>query len=219
MAREQKIFQHAKQIEIHEQRTFAQKKFRMREHLFKWHEAGFQFFQPHLLVFAPLVNAAAPELAFFEAQILELPAGRSVLAVVNVVQPERGALDFIFNGAPENGLHAFALGGKQAEVQLLIQMLGDDLLVIRVVENNLRAVADDRHAVVFLLRQLPDQRAFLRRHIDDFEFYPGKFENTPRWNAERAERKLDQFNHAPHTTAIPDRLASANPFYSFVARV
>ena len=64
------------------------------------------------------------------------------------------------------------------------------------------AVPDDRHAVVALLGQSPDQRAVLIGNIGDFERRPGKFQDAPLDDAERTPRKLNQFNHVKKWTAL-----------------
>ena len=107
----------------------------MRERIFIGSQAGFQFLQPVGFLRAPLVNAAAPELAFLETEILQFVGcgqfGPAIIfPVINVVQPESRAFDFVFNVMPENGLHAFEAGGKKIELQFFVEIFGDNLRIV-----------------------------------------------------------------------------------------
>ena len=118
MAGIEKIFQHPEQIEIHEARRLAEQKGMVRQHFLEGQQVLLQLFEPVGLLRAPLVNAAAPELALLVPQKCELLGGRHVFLPVNVVEPERRAFDFVFDVAPEDGLDALKLEREQAELQL-----------------------------------------------------------------------------------------------------
>lgn len=191
----EKVFEHPKQVEIHKARLIAQQEGPVHQHLLEGQEALGQFFEPAFLLRAPLVNAATTELAFFEPQILQVLRCRQMLLVIDIIQPERRALDFVFNAAPENGLHTFQVGGKQPEVKFLIQIFGDDLRIFADFKHDGFAIANDRHTVVALFGELPDEGTFLGRDIDDFEADFGKFQKAPLHQAKGTPGKLNQFNH------------------------
>ncbi len=94
MARVKKIFKHPEQIEIHEVRAIPQQKWMVRHHFLERHQTLLQPLQPLALLFAPLVNAAAAELALLEPQKIELLRRRHVFLPVNVVEPETPRLQF-----------------------------------------------------------------------------------------------------------------------------
>src|SRR5665213_1471597 len=167
----------------------------MRQNDFKRNQQFFQPLEPDFLILAPLLDAAAAEFPFLESQELQLLRRRDIFLPINVVEPERRALDFAFDEAPENGLDAAPLFWKQTESEFFVEIFGDDLRIVGNFKNHILPVADDRHAVITLLREFPDQRAVLVWDVRDFEGRAGKFEDAPLGNAERTPRNLDQFNH------------------------
>lgn len=75
MAGIKKIPQHPEQIEIHEVRAVSQQKWMVRRHFLERHQALLEPLQPFVLLFAPLVQAAAAEFALLESQKIELLGG------------------------------------------------------------------------------------------------------------------------------------------------
>jgi len=151
--------------------------------------------EPDLLVPAPLVQAAAAKFAFLEPEKIELFRRRHNFLPVNVVEPERHALDFIFDAAPEDGLDVAPFVGEQAEFEFLVEIFGHDLGIVADFENDVFVILDDGNAVITLFGQFPNERAVLRRDVDDFEADSGKFQDAPLNDAERTPRKLNQLNH------------------------
>src|ERR1700690_4187945 len=121
------IFEHPEQIEVYKARLPAEQKGVVGQHFIKWQQSLFQQLKPVILLFAPLVNAAAAEFALLETQKLKLFRRRDIFPPVNVVQPEGGAFNLVFDGAPEDGLDAFEFSRKKSEVQFLVEIFGDDL--------------------------------------------------------------------------------------------
>ena len=200
------IFKHPEQIKIHEARPVAEQEIMVHHHFLEGNQTLLQFFEPAFLFRAPLVNAAAAELALFEPQILQLIGGRHVFLVINVIQPKRRAFNFVFDAAPENGLHTFQFGGKQAEVEFLIEIFRDHLRIVAHLEHDVFAVFDDRDTVVTLPGQFPDQGTVLGREVDDFERRAGEFKNAPLGKAKGTPRKLNQFNHVKYSFTAPKEL-------------
>ena len=183
MAGIKKIIEHAEQVEVHKVRTFTQQKRGVREGVFKGGEAGFQFFQPAGFLRAPLVNAAAPELAFLETEILQFVGGGQfgaaiIFPVINIVQAESRAFDIVLNVMPENGLDAFEADGEKIELQFFVEIFGDDLRIVVRLEHDVFAVAQNGHAVISLSGQFPDEGTFLRKDVDEFEICAGEFEDA-----------------------------------------
>src|SRR5208282_4133284 len=133
------------------------------------------------------------------AQPMDLPGFRYALLPVNVVQPESGAFDLVFDVAPENGLDAFKFGREKPEVQFLVEVFGDDLGIIVEFKHHIFAVLDDRDAIVPFFGKSPDQGAVGAGDVRDFERDAGKFQNAALHDAERTPRKLNQFNHVKIT--------------------
>lgn len=196
MAGIKEIFQHAEQIEVHEARMLFQNERQMREHHFERQQFFFELLEQILLVFAPLVNAAAAKFPFLEPQELQLFLRGNNFFPINIVEPERATFDVVFDIAPENGLHIAPAIGKQAKLEFIVEIFRDDLRIVIDFKNDFASVADDRHTVVALLRQFPDQRAVLIGNVRDFEWRARKFQNAALHDAERTPRKLDKFNHA-----------------------
>ena len=195
MAGVEKIFKHPQQVEIHKMRLVVEQEFLACQDDLKGNQPLFEFFEPVFLVFAPLLNAAAPEFSFFETQELQLLRRRDVFLVINVVEPERRAFDFVFDEFPQDGLDAAPFCRKQSQFQLLVEIFGDDLRIFGDFKNHIFAVADDRHAVIALLREFPDEGTVLVGNVCDFERRAGKFQDAPLDKAKRTPWKLNQFNH------------------------
>ena len=167
----------------------------MRQHHLEGQQRSAQLFEQGRLLAAPLVQAAAPELAFLVPQEGQLLGRRHELLPVNVVEPEAGAFDLVFDVAPEDGVHALQCLGEQAELEFGVEIFGDDLRIVVDFKDDGPAVPDDGHAVIALPGQSPDQGAVGRGNVGDFEGGAGKFQNAALDDAERTPRKLNQFNH------------------------
>src|SRR5206468_6382231 len=109
----------------------------------------------------------------------------------NVVKLETDAFDVIFNGAPEDGLHPFEFPGKQANLEIGVEVFRDDLRVVVDLEDDLFAVADDRHAIIALFGQTQDQAAITVRDVGDFETGAGEFQDPALDDAEGAPGELN----------------------------
>src|ERR1035437_3731207 len=190
-----KIVQHAEQIEINEARAVIQQERLVRQHHFKRNQSFFELLEQIFLLRAPLVNAAATELAFLVAEEGQLPGARNEFLPVNIVESEGRALNFVFDVAPKDGLHPAPLRREQAEFHFLVEIFGNDLRIVGQFDNHALAVLDDGHAVVALPGQFPDQCAVGIGNVDAFEASAGKFKNTPLNQAVGTPRKLNQFNH------------------------
>src|SRR5208282_5466869 len=101
----------------------------------------------------------------------------------------------VFDVLPENGLHALHVPGEQAELELGVEVLGNDLGIFTNLENDGLAVPNNRHAVVPLSGQSPYQRAVIIGNIRDFEPGARELKDAALDEAERAPGKLNQFNH------------------------
>ena len=189
------VGEHAVEIEIHEPWPLVQQEGLVQQHFLKRNQPLLQLGQQILLLRPPLVDAPAPELAFLVAQKRQLVGGRDHLLPVNVVELEADAFDLVFDVLPEDGLHAFQPPGEQPELELGVEVLGDDLGILADLENDGFAVPDDRHAVVALSGQPPDQGAVTAGNIGDLEAGTGELEDAALDNAEGTPGKLNEFNH------------------------
>lgn len=195
MAPEEKIIEHPGEVEINEARLRAQQEWMAVEHLLKWEQAARQFCEQALLFTPPFVEAADAELAFLVALIRQLLGGPEKFAVINIVELERHLLDFIFDAAPDDGLDAFRLRGKQAEMQFVFEVFGDDLGIIARFKDDFRTVLEHGNAVITLAGETPNERSVVRGNICDLKRRAGKFQNAPLHDAKRTPRKLNQFDH------------------------
>ena len=209
MAGVEKIFEHAEQIEIHKARPVVEHERLVRQHHLEWKQPFLKLLEPEFLILAPLVEAAAAELALLVPEKRKLFGQRDKFLPINVVEPERRAFDLVFDAAPEDGLHVAPFVREQSEFEFLVEILGDDLRIVVDFKNHILAVADDRHAVITLLRQFPDQRAVLVWNVCDFERRAGKFQNAPLHDAKRTPRNLNQFNHVENLLAYTFNLSRA----------
>lgn len=94
---------------------------------------------------------------------------------------------------------------EQAQFKFLVEILGDDLRVVIGFEHNGLTVLDDRHAVVTLAGQFPDERAVVIGDVNDLKRNPRKFQDALLRQAERAPWKLNQLNHC--VSGCPQRWA------------
>src|ERR1035437_416699 len=200
----EKIFEHPEQIEIHKARPVFEHERQVRQHHLERKQPLFQLLEPEFLVLAPLVKAAVPKFAFFEPEKIELLRHGHIFLPINIVQPERRALDFIFNAAPEDGLDVAPFVWKQAKFEFFVEIFGDDLRIVADFKQHVPAVLDDRHAVITLLGEFPDPRAVLVGNVDDSEADSGKFQDAPLNDAERTPRKLNQLNHVKSSNCVTD---------------
>ena len=191
----EKISKHAEQIEIHEERAIAQQEGLADQHFFAGNEGLFQLGQQTFLVRLPLVQAAAAELALFMANEPDLVICRHYLLPVNIIQAETGAFNFALDIAPQDGLDALEFPRKQPQAQLGIQVFGDDLGFLADLEDNRLSVTNDRHAVIPLLREPPNQRTLSIGDIGNLESDAREFQDSALDNTKRTPGKLNQFNH------------------------
>ena len=124
---EKEVPKHSPEIEINKVRTVAEEKVFMREHFLERQERIFEASQPIGLLRAPLIHAAAAELAFLVTERMHLFGFRNKFLPVNVVQAERRAFDLVLNETPKNRLNAFQFGGEQSEIEFRIEILRDHL--------------------------------------------------------------------------------------------
>src|SRR5271154_831960 len=195
MAGVEKIFEHPEQVEIHEARALAKQKRLVQQHLLERNQFVFKLFEQFALLLTPSIKAAAAKLAFFVSLKSKLLRLRHQFLPINIIQPESNCLNFIFDESPKNGLDAAQFRRKQIELKFFVQVFGNDLRIIVDFKYNRFAVTNDRHAIITLFGQFPDQRAVLIQDVCDFEGRTGKFQNAALNEAERTPRKLDQFNH------------------------
>src|ERR1019366_1062852 len=102
MAGVKKIFQHPEQIEIHKARAVIEHERLVRQHHLKWKQPFLKLLEPEFLILAPLVEAAATELALLVPEKWKLFGWRDKFFPINVIQPERRAFNLVFNAAPED---------------------------------------------------------------------------------------------------------------------
>src|SRR2546425_7327798 len=195
MARIQKIGEHSVQVEINKPRPCVQQKRFVQEHFLEGHQPLLELRQQLLLLRAPLVDATAPELSLLMPQEPEPIRGRHHFLPENIIELKANPFDVAFYIPPENGQHSFQFPGKQPELELAVDVLGNHLRIFADLKNHSFPITDDGHCVVSLPAQAPDQRTIAVRDIDDFEFYPGEFQNSALDNTERAPRELNQLYH------------------------
>ena len=155
----------------------------------------FQLLQQISFLRAPLVEATAAEFAFLvpdKAQLIEL---RDHFPPVNVRQLETRTFDLVLDVTPDEGLHAFQFRGEESELELAVEVFGDDLRIFAHLEHYALAVFDDRHTIVALFSQFPNQRTVTVGDVGGFEPDSGEFQDAALDDAERTPRKLNQFNH------------------------
>lgn len=195
MARVEIILDDAKEIEIDEERAISEEKLFVVEHLLARQEGGFDLRDHLLLVFGPLVEAAAAELALFVADEQEAVGFGNLVAPIDVVEFEPEAFDVVLDVAPEDLLDADPFAGKEIELIFFVDVFGDDLGGVAGFENDRGIVFEDGNLVVPLAGDFPDEGAVAIGDVADFEFGAGEFEDAPRDDAERAPRKLNQLDH------------------------
>src|SRR5664279_6060345 len=94
MAGIEEIFEHPEQVKIHEARAFIQQERLVQQHLLERDQMLRQPLEPEFLVLAPLLDAAATELALFESQVLQMVRRWRVFFIINVVEPKSRTFDF-----------------------------------------------------------------------------------------------------------------------------
>lgn len=109
MSGKQKIGQHAVEVEIDEMGAVAEEELLVDQHLLIRHEFFLQTREEELLLGAPLLQAAAAELAFLVAEECHLFGFRHKLLPVNVIELEGEPFDFALDVPPDNRLHPFQL--------------------------------------------------------------------------------------------------------------
>src|ERR1019366_1109885 len=179
LARIKEIAQDAVEVEIHEPRPLVQEKWPVQEHFLERHQPLFELRQQLLLLRPPLVEAAAPELAFLVPEEGKLVRRRHYLASVNVVELEADAFDLVLDVTPDKGLHALQFPREQPKLKLGVEVLGDYLRILVHLEDDRFAVPNDGHAVIALPGQSPDQRAVAVGNVGDLESSAGELEDAP----------------------------------------
>src|SRR6478672_5578166 len=112
-----KVFQHAKQVEIHKPGPLVEQKRSVQKHLFEWDQALLEIVQHGFFVRSPLVDAPMAELAFLVPDEADLLRRGNKFPIINIVQLKSDPFDLVFDIAPENGLHAVPLPWKQAKLE------------------------------------------------------------------------------------------------------
>src|SRR6185436_18846394 len=125
-----KIPEHPEQIEIHEARPVINQERSMPQHLLERGEPFLKLMKQLGFLHAPLVEAAASELALLVPHKKQPVGLGNEIAPVNVREFEARPFDVVLNVAPENGLQALEFRRKQAQGKFLIQILGDDLRLL-----------------------------------------------------------------------------------------
>src|SRR5437660_6844707 len=107
MAGIQKIAEHSVKIEINKPRPRVQQERFVEQHFFEGHQFLIELRQQLLLLRAPLVNAAAPELSLLMAKKSEPIRCRHHFLPENIIELKANSLDIVFDITPENGLDPF----------------------------------------------------------------------------------------------------------------
>ena len=195
MAAVEEVLQHPEKVEINEARRFAEQERVVHQHLLEGHQHHIEFFQPLTLVSAPLIEATATELAFLEAEILQLIGGADEFLIMNIVQAKSRAFHVVLNEVPLNALHAFKFCRKETEAEFRVEVFADDLRIFVEFKHIGSAIHEQRDTVITLAGEFPDKRAVLRGDIDDLKRGSRVFQNATLNEAEWTPRKLNQFNH------------------------
>jgi hypothetical protein len=119
-----------------------------------------------------LVQATAAELAFFVAEKTDPIVGGDHFFPIDVIEFEGETFDVVFNVTPKNRLDALVFPGEQTEFQFAIDILGNHLGIFADLEQDRFAIANDRHRVIALAGQFPDQGTVSIGDIGDFEGGP-----------------------------------------------
>lgn len=160
------IPEHAEQVEVGEARPVIQQEGAVEQHLFEGRKLGGELGDEQLLLGAPEIDATAAELAFFVPQETEMTRCGHKFPVVDVIQTKADAFDIILDVTPEDALESAQFTGEEAELELVIEILGDDLGIFLRLEDDLTTVLQHRHLIVALLGELPDDGAVV---VGDFD--------------------------------------------------
>src|SRR5688572_2006168 len=142
-----------------------------------------------------MVKAATTELTLLVPDEEQAARRWDEFAPVDVRELKTRTFNVVLDVAPKDGLLALKFRREKAEAEFLIEIFRDDLRVVAQLEHHIATVLDDRHAVIALFGELPDQGTVAVGNVDDLEQDSGEFEDATLDNAERTPRKLNQFNH------------------------
>ena len=195
MAGIQEITEDAVEIEIDEPGPLVQEEGPVHQHFFERDQSLFELGQQSLLLRPPLVEASPPILAFFVADKRHLVRAGNYFLPVNVIELEADAYHLVFDALPDQRLYALQLPGEQPEPEFAIEVLSDDLGVLADLEDDGFAVPDDRHAVVALSGQPPDQGAVTAGNVGSCKWGARELQDAALDEAEGTPLKLNEFNH------------------------
>jgi len=161
--------EHSPEVEIDKVRLGAQQKRTFGQHAFKGRQLFRQAVQPMLLLGAPKVQAAPAELSLLVAQKGKLVLFRHELLVINIVEAETRPFHLILNDAPNKTIYPAQLLGEKIQLELGVEVFGDDLGVFLGLKNDRAAIAHNGNAVITVASQTPDQGAFRVGDIGNFK--------------------------------------------------
>src|SRR5437588_10447342 len=107
MAGIEKIAQHSEKVKIDKAGALIEQKRPKHEHLFERQELFGQGSQQLFVLALPLIDATSSELALFVAEKAQSIGGGHHFLPKDIIELKTGALDLIFDVAPEDGLDAF----------------------------------------------------------------------------------------------------------------
>src|SRR6266498_5158539 len=190
-----KVGQDPPKIKVDKTRPVAEQKRPAGQHLLERNEQGGQVGEQRLLAGAPLLEAAAAELAFLVPEMAELLGGRDEFPVIHVVQFKAQPFHFVLDVAPEDALQAVPLRPEKAQVEFGVEIFGDDLRIVVRFEQDVASVLQDGDLVVALFGQTSDQGTVPSRNVDDFMRVAAQLQNAPLHQAVGTPGKLNEFEH------------------------